>query len=100
MAETANSPPSGTTQKHSVLDSSFPVSLPEFRTLARLAAETDLQAVQDEVEQPSGDTSVQQVTNDLKTLDTADDTEPVDSEEVSRFNLKRPAPTEADNPRP
>lgn len=72
MVDEQTPPPSASTEKHSVLESCFPVLLPEFRTLSELAAKFDLHAFAAENSDLINQHNVQEVTK--MTLDTNTET--------------------------
>lgn len=83
--------------KHSILNSSFPVLLPEFGALSKLAADFKPQTSLKRTRYASQVQSLQNITNELEALATEEQGRP---DEVSQSCLKRSAPSEADNPRP
>jgi hypothetical protein len=88
-----------TAPKHSVLNSSFPVLIPEFATLSALTATFELKSTTGSSGVTANEQSLKDITNELKTLRTQDGGSP-EIKEVSHVALKRSAPFEADNPRP
>lgn len=98
MVDEQTPPPSASTEKHSVLESCFPVLLPEFRTLSELAAKFDLHAFAAENSDLINQHNVQEVTK--MTLDTNTETSVAEATGKSLTYLKRTAPFEADEHRP
>lgn len=86
-------------RRHSVLNSSFPVLVPEFATLSALTAASELKTTTGTSGVAANQQSLKDITNELQTLRTQDEGSP-QTKEVSHNSLKRSAPFEADNPRP
>jgi hypothetical protein len=84
---------------HSVLDSSFPVLLPEDEAL--FMSEADFQALVKRLVQASANDQpdMNELSDELNTTKSADTTTLTASESVSGPGLKQPASTEADNDR-
>jgi hypothetical protein len=84
---------------HSVLDSSFPVLLPEDEAL--FMSEADFQALVKRLVQASANDQpdMYELRDELNTIESADITTLTASESVSGPGLKQPASTEADNDR-
>lgn len=99
MADESTTALPATAPKHSVLNSSFPVFLPEFQKLSALAATFKPKTTTRSSGEAANEQSLQDITNELRTLDTQDGglSKP---KEVSHNTLKRRAPYETDNPRP
>ncbi|KAF1933878.1 uncharacterized protein M421DRAFT_50728 [Didymella exigua CBS 183.55] len=99
MVDTPTAASSAAAGKHSVLNSSFPVFLPEFEALSALAATFGLMPTAKSSGATASEQSMQGTTNKLRTLDTQDRGSSGPNE-VSYNALKRPIPHEADDTRP
>lgn len=99
MGDASTPPTAVLPAKHSVLNSSFPVLVPEFATLSALTATFKLKATTGPSGATANEPSLRDITNEMRTLRTQDGSSPV-TIAVSRNVLKRPAAFEVDNPRP
>ena len=99
LATLVAAPPATAPRKHSVLNSSFPVLVPEFARLSALTAAFELKPTSQGSGVANNEQTIKDITNELKALRTQDGGSP-ETKEVSHNTLKRPAPFEADNPRP
>ncbi|KAF3039446.1 hypothetical protein E8E11_002080 [Didymella keratinophila] len=99
MGDIPTTAPPATAPRHSVLNSSFPILVPEFATLSASTAAFELKPIAGSSGVVPNEQSLKDITNELKTLHTQDGDSP-ETKEVSHNALKRSAPFKADNPRP
>ena len=86
------------TPRHSVLNSSFPVLLPEVKAL--FLPEEDFQALVRKEIREAIQPALNELKDEINAIDEAAPKTPVDAEPVSNASLKRPASADADNNRP